>query len=109
MKNKLTSLTGFGEGDPKPESFSKQVRIGKEAKRIAKSAESKGMSAVGWRGDAKKYGHAAAKSKALSKKSGSAPKFKWDHEHPKGEAGAIRERQDATWKKVMARGKPIDY
>lgn len=48
-------------------SFNKNKKIGQEAKRIAHSAESHGMSAVGWRKTAHDYGKAAAKSKASQK------------------------------------------
>lgn len=60
MANKLTSITGFGEGDPKPENRNRSLE------KIIKTA-GKNMD--------RNFKH-LAKSKALSKKSGEHPHHK---------------------------------
>lgn len=78
MANKLTSLTGFGEGDPKPEKKNVTPAVGKKMhkvrfsedgrRRILNWGEQSSSFKAAHKEEKRLYPERYAKSKALSKK-----------------------------------------
>lgn len=82
MADKLTSLTGFGEGDPKPDKNRALSSINRHARRhgerlsTTEAGEKKYHARkVGVKLSAKEQNYGSAKSKALSRKSGGESPF----------------------------------